>query len=59
MTQKDIKRRMSDRHESWLATMFGGSIAPGSGNQPANQGDVRMSRFEHGYAVCFDKECND
>jgi hypothetical protein len=31
--QKDIRRRMSDKHEEFLARVFGGDRTPGSGNQ--------------------------
>lgn len=34
-------RDMSDRHERFLAELFGGRITPGSGNHFANQTDVR------------------
>jgi len=52
--QKNIRRRMSDAHETYLQEMFGGYISPGSGNSFANQGDVRMSRYDNEYAFVFE-----
>jgi hypothetical protein len=54
MTNKDIKRRMSDRHEAYLSEMFGGRITPGSGNQVANPGDVRQDRHVQEFSFAFD-----
>lgn len=47
-------RAMSDAHEAFIAKTFGGRITPGSGNQAANQMDVRQHRFDEAVAFAFD-----
>jgi hypothetical protein len=52
--QKDIKRRMSDKHELYLQQLFGGDISPGSGNQANRPADVRMNRQQLRFSFAFD-----
>jgi hypothetical protein len=51
---KDIRRRMSDRHEADLAEWFHGRRTRGSGNQAANPGDGRGNRFTDRFGFCWD-----
>ena len=55
MASKPTTRQMSDAHEKEIADLFGGLIMPGSGNQWANQMDVRQHHLTLGdWAFAFD-----
>lgn len=50
-------REMSDNHEQFLAELIGGRRTPGSGNQFANQMDVRNDVRRTPYAFALDGKC--
>lgn len=55
MASKPTTRQMSDVHEKEIADLFGGLIMPGSGNQWANQMDVRQHHLVTGeWSFAFD-----
>jgi hypothetical protein len=55
MAREDgLKRRMSDRHEEWMADTFGGRVSRGSGNQPNSPMDVRQHHRDHEFAFAFE-----
>ena len=54
MTAKDIRRRMSDRHEEFVAKLFGTRKTPGSGNQWAKPADGRTDASQKGFAFAWD-----
>ena len=47
-------RDLSDRHEAFLAKLTDGRVTPGSGNQPANQADVRGDVRRQPFAFALD-----
>ena len=47
-------RKLSDAHEDWLVSLFGGRKTKGSGNQWHNQMDGRVSSREAAYAFAWD-----
>jgi hypothetical protein len=47
-------RKMSDAHEDWLVSVFGGRKTKGSGNQWHNQMDGRTSGRDVYYAFAWD-----
>ena len=49
-----LNRRMSKKHEEYLAKVFAGRVTPGSGNQPVNPMDVRQSRYERAVAFAIE-----
>lgn len=51
---KPTTRAMSDAHEKFIAELIGGRICAGSGNQFANQCDVRNSHTDGNYAYAAD-----
>lgn len=51
---KDIRRRMSEAHEAYLADLFGGKAHPGSGNQWNRPMDGSHSRFVRRWALAWD-----
>lgn len=58
MAKKPTTRQMSDVHEQEIADLFGGLIMPGSGNQMANQMDVRQHHLRTGeWSFAFDGKC--
>lgn len=54
MAIKDIRRRMSDRHEGDVAEMFGTRVNRGSGNQWAKPADGRMDSNQVPFAFAWD-----
>lgn len=50
----DIRRRMSDKHEGFLANVLRGRRSRGSGNQWRDQMDGRMDRHDHTVAFAWD-----
>ena len=55
MASKPTTRQMSDVHEAEIRDLFGGRITPGSGNQWANQMDVRQHHLVTGeWSFAFD-----
>ena len=44
---KDVRARMAERHESYIAHLLDGYRSPGSGNHLTNQTDGRRSRHRH------------
>lgn len=55
MAQKPTTRQMSDVHEEEIQALFGGMVMPGSGNQMANQMDVRQHHLRTGeWSFAFD-----
>jgi hypothetical protein len=55
MAKKPTTREMSDAHEAEIAALFGGMVMPGSGNQMANQMDVRQHHLRTGeWSFAFD-----
>jgi hypothetical protein len=51
---KDIRRRMSDRHEEFVAKLFGSRRTPGSGNQWAKPADGRTDANQEEFAFAWD-----
>jgi hypothetical protein len=49
-----LNKRMGDKHEDFLAGLFGGRQARGSGNQWHNPMDGRTSRMTTRYAFAWD-----
>jgi len=54
VTLKDIRRRMSDKHEAYIAELMGSRINPGSGNQANKPMDGRTDRRELPFAFAWD-----
>lgn len=55
MASRPTTRQMSDVHEKEIRDLFGGVISPGSGNQSANQMDVRQHQLRTGeWSFAFD-----
>jgi hypothetical protein len=50
----DMNREMSDRHEAFLARLFGGKQMKGSGNQQSGQMDGRMDSHRDSFAWAWD-----
>lgn len=49
-----VNKDMGDRHEEFLADIFGGTMSRGSGNQWHNQMDGRTSRKQEEFAFAWD-----
>lgn len=49
-----LNKRMGDKHEEFLAALFGGRQTRGSGNQWTNPMDGRTSRMTTRYAFAWD-----
>lgn len=49
-----VNKKMGDKHEAFLAEIFQGSIARGSGNQWANPMDGRRNRMTDEFAFAWD-----
>ncbi len=47
-------RKLSDRHEEYLADVFGGRKTRGSGNQPNDQMDGKQSYGDEHYVFAWD-----
>lgn len=56
LVHKPTTRKMSDKHEAFLAELFGehSSVMPGSGSGWAKQMDVRGKHLEEEYAFAVD-----
>lgn len=54
MTRTPTTRDMSDAHEIFLADLFEGRRAIGSGNQPKDQMDGRNRRYDQAHALAWD-----
>ncbi len=54
MPAKDIRRRMSDRHEGFVAKLFGVRVTPGSGNQWAKPADGRTDANQAKFGFAWD-----
>jgi hypothetical protein len=54
MARKGTTRAMSDKHEEYLAELFGGRRTRGSGNQFNNQMDGRTHRKDVEFAFAWD-----
>lgn len=54
MANKPTTRDMSDRHEDFLAELYGGRKTKGSGNQFNGQMDGRNRRYEQAHALAWD-----
>lgn len=54
MASDPTTRQMSDKHEIWLADLFGGRRTKGSGNQFNDQMDGKNDRNEQPHALAWD-----
>lgn len=52
--KSDLRHRMGEAHERYLADMLGGRQTRGSGNQFNNPMDGRQNRYEDRCAFAFD-----
>jgi hypothetical protein len=50
----DVNREMGDRHEAFLAKLFGGRRMKGSGNQQSGQMDGRHDAHRDSFAFAWD-----
>jgi hypothetical protein len=51
---KPTTRKLSDKHESWLADLLDGRMAKGSGNQFNDPMDGRNDRHEQAHSLAWD-----
>lgn len=54
MATKPTTRQMSDAHEQFLAELFQGRVAAGSGNQAKDPMDGRNKRYDQPFALAWD-----